>query len=1570
MELDDTDSLVSNTLTVFGELPFDILDQSWIDTAWDDRYTDVSLPDVDLLESCEGNCHALLDALASACEVCEKWSLYLGPEDVGEGNADEKLWQTLMENGVHYKALLGLVYLGICQGNSPGATFANKRIALRFCKLYFNLVLVPGSTAYRIFQESLFQSAVQCFRLPSKSSSSGSDGTASRNSSQNASGRASGRAAGRGGRRKQNAAASVSSLDNCDADGEISVAESETISESMLLDFMTCMTDTLRDLGWMLQTFSLRSYGDVTDFLVQHLCEITQLDIPGAVVNFNIDFEQRFRGCHYRQLTTYAYCTLKLLCLPLHGEPAENFRTIAKSLMPHILMLAAGNAQSVSRPFINIRDNAISFVGHVVRSCEESLKDSFEDVIIILIHNVAFHAVDRTDFRLKTAQAVLMLMGDLSEERFKRVVQWFIRLTMVPLANRRVFALEMILALIWDERVADKRSDLLLAAMKRCNDKAATVKTKALSVLASVTNESPELWVPLLKVSNPVEPGGEGEGEQVAVEDDRLSQLMQVLKYRTEDSKVNVRKAALSLLQNVLCTSKDFIKEEYVEILKESCLDLALLVRKQALHALTKCLRVHPQEELLQRFWLEGALPLVLDAESSVVEKAVEAFEELILEPLCLMSPGPEANLAWCLLGQVSQGPFREYHKYLQQAVLQLHRAEKIRLNQLNSLKTHVGGANDASVWLLLSKLSICCDLGQGNFAFSYWKQHWEDHPEGCSVPHASNETVNHVLIVLKKVSRHLSSNALRELIVDMEQRLSQLSLPVDVIPRTVECLHSLKRNLHRERPELGERAIEVWCKQMLDKCQAFLSEAVSGAKGEDGDLQDEELVRHLVVLGEAAQPAPRAVSGQLHQLVQACMTSLDRMEPAEPASGEDAAVSEPDAENVEAKDTKPPRRSRGRLAGPGTSHLRTSRRVRAQAVIVMGMLCIQNEMLAKTVVPTMGNALSSTQDPMMRANLIVALTDMCKRYAVLVDPYLPVLTRCIKDPVPAVRSLVLTCLLQLLQQDFVKLHGRLFYRLLSALTDEEREVRELAEFGLVDCVLKRSPHIFYQRFVECVCYFNCYGSGGSNQASQDNIVETSERDKRLFGLEGAEQRERRMSLYRFLLLNMLDEDRFKLTLALTQSMLTPCTDELAIGPTLEEQCPEMLYDALRVLCSDEIKLQTIAAAAEDAATEEDPAQALMHSTRKTLLSTVVRLNLADNVIPVVISLKNKLEATQSPLLRSLLMFLRELMRDYKAEVKEILSADKKLANEVAYDLRRLEQEEEGEALADGQSPGMPKTPAHTPNPELRELLDTARKLREEASKRRTIVMLPEVAPDEGNEQRDGEGTAAHQEGATAASSEKNPEEQGTSEVTPRRKSVDSTSTPCKTRCRKNSSQSSTRYKGTPARRCRGSSTARKELLMDNIDGGREDQVQGGEVPAADAVLDRPPSRCSTASDLSDRSMASEGRGRAREKGPPSTSPSGTRLSGRLPSPRRRFPIELGDTGIRSSPPSLNSRMSSMIISASDSGEGEFKKPVKAAQVRKVGRSTGSPSSAQTSTPVLGDRRKRLCMSPDLSLIK
>ncbi|KAH7980443.1 hypothetical protein HPB49_016222 [Dermacentor silvarum] len=876
----------------------------------------------------------------------------------------------------------------------------------------------------------------------------------------------------------------------------------------------------------------------------------------------------------------------------------------------------------------------------------------------------------------------------------------------------------------------------------------------------------------------------------------------------------------------------------------------------------------------------------------------------------------------------MSQGPFREHHKYLQQAVLQLHRAEKLRPDKLNVLKTYVGGPNDASVWLLLSKLSLYCDLGQGDFAYSYWKQQWDDQPEGSNNPRASNETVNHVLIVLKRVSRHLPSNALREMIADLEQRLSQLRLPVEVIAHMVDCLHILKRNVHRDQPKIGERAIKVWCRQMLDKCETFLYQAVMGVKDEDSKLVEEQLVRHLVLLGEASQPAPHAVSSQLHYLVQACMTSSGSPEP----------TSEPDAKRGDIK-KKRTRRSRAQRSGGG---LRTTRCVRAHAVIVMGMFCIQNEMLAKTVVPTMGNSLSCSQDPMMRANLIVVLTDICKRYAVLVDPYLPIVTRCIKDSVPAIRSLVLTCLLQLLQQNFVKLHGWLFYRLLSALTDDEREIRELAEFGLVDCVLKRNTHVFYDRFVNCLFYFNAYRSS-SGEASQESVVEVTERDRRLFSLEGHGRRDQRMALYRFMLLHMPDEDRFKLTLALTQSVLVPCADTTNTGLGMEEEYPELLHDALSVMGSEEIQLKTIVAAAEDAATEENPERALLHTTRKTILSFVVRSNLVDNVFPVVIALANKLEAARSPLLRSLLMYSRELMRDYKAQVDDMLSADKKLASEIPFDERRLEREEEEKAAANGRAVAAPKTPARAVNSELRELLETARKLKEEALKRRYNVALPQVASEEETtQQQNGNGkptlqvhaasTRAAEKGvkkiseepaadqstskhtpsnawlinqASSSASLESASSKGGSRASPSGRPMDSSRNPAAPAASKSASEVMPRSRSNSCT----NSTARKELVMDVTDS--QVQEQANDVSMEEAAPDSPQTWCFSLSDLSDDISAlsiedttDEAKKITKRKSRIRMPPLGVPIPGRPQS--QKLPIKLGETDLVQSSPLQN----------------------------------------------------------------
>ncbi len=47
----------------------------------------------------------------------------------------------------------------------------------------------------------------------------------------------------------------------------------------------------------------------------------------------------------------------------------------------------------------------------------------------------------------------------------------------------------------------------------------------------------------------------------------------------------------------------------------------------------------------------------------------------------------------------------------------------------------------------------------------------------------------------------------------------------------------------------------------------------------------------------------------------------------------------------------------------------------------------------------------------------------------------------------------------------------------------------------------------------------------------------------------------------------------------------------------------------------------------------------------------MMKKNTVENIVPIIIALKNVFESKHSPLLRQLLLYLRELMRDYKDEV-------------------------------------------------------------------------------------------------------------------------------------------------------------------------------------------------------------------------------------------------------------------------------------------------------------------------------
>ena len=53
-----------------------------------------------------------------------------------------------------------------------------------------------------------------------------------------------------------------------------------------------------------------------------------------------------------------------------------------------------------------------------------------------------------------------------------------------------------------------------------------------------------------------------------------------------------------------------------------------------------------------------------------------------------------------------------------------------------------------------------------------------------------------------------------------------------------------------------------------------------------------------------------------------------------------------------------------------------------------------------------------------------------------------------------------------------------------------------------------------------------------------------------------------------------------------------------------------------------------------------------------------------------------QLEKQHSPLLKDLMSCLKEVMKDYRSEVQDVLSADRQLANEIEFDLKRFEEQQ------------------------------------------------------------------------------------------------------------------------------------------------------------------------------------------------------------------------------------------------------------------------------------------------------
>jgi hypothetical protein len=108
---------------------------------------------------------------------------------------------------------------------------------------------------------------------------------------------------------------------------------------------------------------------------------------------------------------------------------------------------------------------------------------------------------------------------------------------------------------------------------------------------------------------------------------------------------------------------------------------------------------------------------------------------------------------------------------------------------------------------------------------------------------------------------------------------------------------------------------------------------------------------------------------------------------------------------------------------------------LQAQAWAALGKVSLISEALCRTTAPLMVTQLGRSTLPAVRNNILLALSDMCMQYTLLVDSHLGKIAACMQDAHPLVRKQALALMASLLQREFVKWRGPLFVQCASPYT-------------------------------------------------------------------------------------------------------------------------------------------------------------------------------------------------------------------------------------------------------------------------------------------------------------------------------------------------------------------------------------------------------------------------------------------------------------------------------------------------------------------------------------------------------
>ncbi|XP_014275002.1 condensin-2 complex subunit D3-L [Halyomorpha halys] len=1218
-----------DVLEAFRELHLHLLPIDWVNHLWCNDFSgEKKIPDDYNLQMMDGNYFLLMDNLTEAIEGWDR--------DHNSSNVSyRKSWQTLLKNNVQYKGLMCLIRLFLDMENKE-INKANYLLACSSARLYLSLLSIPGSLACNIFNEIIYDKALMVFTnslsfVPKKNASKKSK------------------------KKKPGFDANHDMMDD-ESVGELSEFEKPDV-----LPMLSIMLD---GLSTCLRELSLKDEDESLAQTIKTLVKMTQLEWQTNV------FQHDPKPDTVGNVILKSYGVLQQLCNSDHGEIEVTIKTIMKFFLP-TLVINEENIKMAGRSNFSSYDNTFLFINRLLRNFP---KDALYGVKAV-IQQLCVRMPDKADIRVKAIPQIVQLLGYLPYDAFEDLILWIVSLAHSDSIKYRICAIEVIAKLLdvsdlpdcgastesnlndndlmnyGIDKTQNKRQIKLLykflvgAVLSRSLDASPVLRSKCLSIFGSLLlSDHPEIKEIMNGLFSMPQKGSRVSKaekcksyfdyqEYFSTNTAKLSLPVNVLPsghsimYHTElftkDEKVFVRKNALQLICNVILHNKFWLSSERLEILVASSRDISLMIRKMIVKSLTDILLLYPSSKPLVQSWVHGVVSLIADNDMKCQEKVIELVRSVILENLATYEKTDDqrTKLPWIVLSTIALMGKRILLKF---ACRTWCINKSITKKTFLSLQSHIGTENNFAAWFFIVCLTEFEDFPSPGLLADYFLENIHNHE--------ADEVLSQLVVEAIFLNwKGFNLDTQEKLSLELKKSLESYSVPLFLISRYLDICFLANKD-----------RTKLWSGDLVQLSEKYLKKHI--APGCSNKTSEGILCCCLHTLGDAAHFHPGVSRDVINYLANLIDPAFDVTEDNQRTSGKWCGL--------------------------------VSDNVKAVTIVALGKVCLQDHFIAKKYAAVFANVLKEDSKPAVKINAMAALTDLCVRFTSVVEDNLGDMCVMLKDKDVQVRTQSLKLILRLIQEDYLKPKGALFFYLLIMLRDPVVSVREIIQAFFTNMLLKKNASIMCHYFIQAIFFFNDYmGSGSFNKRR------LSAKERMVFSMSGVANFNDRGQIYKYMLSNMRDDHRFKLCNRICSDILDAVTKRKI---PLDRMGVSILKDALFAMACDEMRLENLRKVDDDSSVKESDeigdiggGEAVLGIAKKVFISQIVKANYVESIVPTITKLKRMLAALKSPLVRDLMICLRELMKDFKNEINDIFHSDPEIAAEIALDLKDVSEEED-----------------------------------------------------------------------------------------------------------------------------------------------------------------------------------------------------------------------------------------------------------------------------------------------------